>query len=64
MLGVELDATYGDPFDRSVARFIEVSRSGDRSRVFGAPDDALRTLIVALACERALEGGGTVVVAD
>jgi myo-inositol 2-dehydrogenase / D-chiro-inositol 1-dehydrogenase len=54
-----VDAVYGDPFDRSVARFLEVIRSGDKSRVFCAADDALRTLIVALACEQALAEGGT-----
>ena len=57
--GTQLDSEYGDPFDRSVARFVEVIRSGDRSRVFCTPDDALRTLIVALACERALSLDGT-----
>jgi myo-inositol 2-dehydrogenase / D-chiro-inositol 1-dehydrogenase len=60
--GRELDAAYADPFDRSVSRFLEVVRTGDRSRVFCTPDDALRTLIVALACERALADGGTVAV--
>jgi predicted dehydrogenase len=57
--GTQVDCEYGDPFDRSVARFVEVIRSGDRSRVFCTPDDALRTLIVALACERALSLDGT-----
>jgi predicted dehydrogenase len=60
--GSELSASYGDPFDRSVGRFLEVVRGGDRERVFCTPDDALRTLKVALACERALAEGGTVVV--
>lgn len=60
--GRELDAAYADPFDRSVSRFLEVARTGDRSLVFCTPDDALRTLIVALACERALADGGTVAV--
>jgi hypothetical protein len=45
-----------------VARFLEVADSGDRRRVFCTPDDALRTLAVALACERALADGGTVVI--
>jgi predicted dehydrogenase len=60
--GTQLDAEYGDPFDRSVRRFVEVIGSGDRSRVFCTPDDALRTLIVALACERALSTGGTILI--
>jgi predicted dehydrogenase len=58
--GVNLDASYGDPLDRSVARFLEAARSGDRKRVFCTPDDALSTLGVALACERALTHGGPV----
>jgi myo-inositol 2-dehydrogenase / D-chiro-inositol 1-dehydrogenase len=60
--GADLSASYGDPFDRSVGRFLEVVRTGDRERVFCTPDDALRTLEVALACERALAEGGTVTV--
>jgi myo-inositol 2-dehydrogenase / D-chiro-inositol 1-dehydrogenase len=58
--GRTLAARYGDPFDRSIARFLEVVRSGDRSRVFCAPDDAARTLAVALACERSLAQGRAV----
>jgi len=58
----ELSASYGDPFDRSVGRFFDVVRGGDRERVFCTPDDALRTLRVALACERALAEGATVAV--
>lgn len=58
--GVKLDASHGDPFDRSVARFLEVVRSGERGRVFCTPEDALHTLIVALACEEALASGATV----
>lgn len=55
--GTELDDAYADPFDRSVSRFLEAVQAGDRTRVFCSPADALRTLNVALACERALEGG-------
>ena len=58
--GVELDASYGDPFDRSIARFLEAARTGDRRWVVCTPEDALSTLVVALACERALTEGGTV----
>jgi predicted dehydrogenase len=60
--GAELDVEYGDPFDRSVCRFVELIRSGDRSRVFCTPEDALSTLTVALACERALSVGGTILI--
>lgn len=61
--GRKLQVAYGDPLGRSIDRFLEVVRSGDRSRVFCTPDDALRTLTVALACERALAGGGKALVA-
>ena len=37
--------------------FLEVVRSGDTSRIFCPPADAIRTLAVALACERAIETG-------
>ena len=55
--GRPLQGEYGDPLDRSIARFPEAARSGDRAAVFCRPADALRTLAVALACERALEHG-------
>ncbi|MDX6549170.1 MAG: myo-inositol 2-dehydrogenase / D-chiro-inositol 1-dehydrogenase [Gaiellales bacterium] len=58
----ELAASYDDPMMRSIDRFLEVARSGDSSRIFCRPDDALRTLAVALACERALETGQRVAV--
>jgi myo-inositol 2-dehydrogenase / D-chiro-inositol 1-dehydrogenase len=58
----ELAASYGDPMLRSINRFLEVARSGNSSRIFCRPDDALRTLAVALACERALETGQRVAV--
>jgi predicted dehydrogenase len=58
--GRALRAEYRDPFHRSVARFLEVAHSGDRSRIFCPPADALRTLAVALACELALESGARV----
>jgi predicted dehydrogenase len=57
-----LAAKYGDPMNRSIARFLEVVRSGDASRVFCPAHDAIRTLAVALACEQALEKGETVAV--
>jgi myo-inositol 2-dehydrogenase / D-chiro-inositol 1-dehydrogenase len=48
------------PFERSIARFREAARAGDKERVFCTPRDAARTLAVAHACERALESGETV----
>jgi myo-inositol 2-dehydrogenase / D-chiro-inositol 1-dehydrogenase len=57
-----LAGEYGDPFDRSIARFLEAARRGDRDGVFCPPADAKRTLAVALACERALEHGRVVTV--
>jgi myo-inositol 2-dehydrogenase/D-chiro-inositol 1-dehydrogenase len=58
----EVAGVYGDPMTRSIDRFLEVARSGERSRIFCRPDDALRTLAVALACERGLETGERVAV--
>jgi hypothetical protein len=46
--------------NRSFARFLEAARSGNGELVFCSPQDALRTLAVALACERALEDGGRI----
>lgn len=60
--GAQLQSASGDPFDRSIERFIEVVRSGDRERVFCKPSDALETLRVAVACERALADGGRIAV--
>lgn len=50
------------PFERSIARFLEALQTGDRSRVVCTPNDALRTLAVANACERALATGETIAV--
>lgn len=60
--GTPVYGTYRDPFERSVSRFLEVARSGERSRVFCAPEDAMRTLNVALACEQALTKGEAIAV--
>jgi myo-inositol 2-dehydrogenase / D-chiro-inositol 1-dehydrogenase len=60
----EVDLGYGDPFDRSIGRFLEVVRSGDRSSIFCPPEDALATLRVAVACEQALAEGGRVEVKE
>jgi predicted dehydrogenase len=51
------------PFERSIDRFLEAARAGDKSRVFCTPADAERTLAVARACEEALASGTTVAVA-
>jgi predicted dehydrogenase len=48
------------PFERTIDRFLEAARRGDRSRVFCTPRDAARTLAVATACEQALASGETV----
>ena len=55
--GRALRSEHGDPMGRSIARFLEAARAGDRDAVFCAPADARRTLAVALACERSLEQG-------
>jgi len=55
--GEPLEGEYADPMERSIGRFLEAARAGDRSLVFCTPADAARTLAVALACERALESG-------
>ncbi len=55
-----LAGDYGDPLERSIERFLAAARNGDRDGVFCRPADALRTLAVALACERALESGAVV----
>jgi myo-inositol 2-dehydrogenase / D-chiro-inositol 1-dehydrogenase len=55
--GRAIDAAFGDPMQRSIARFLDAARRGDRSLVACPPDDAARTLAVALTCERALADG-------
>ncbi|MCP9485293.1 MAG: Gfo/Idh/MocA family oxidoreductase [Gaiellaceae bacterium MAG52_C11] len=57
-------ASRQDPFERSVARFVETVLTRDPGAVFCSPVDALETLKVTLACERALETGETVVVRE
>jgi myo-inositol 2-dehydrogenase / D-chiro-inositol 1-dehydrogenase len=51
---------YGEPMRRSVARFLEATAAADPAAVFCTPADALHTLRVATACERALESGAVV----
>lgn len=55
-----LAGEFGEPMNRSIARFLEAARTGDADLVFCAPADALKTLAVALACEHALEDGGRI----
>ena len=55
--GKALSSEHGDPMGRSIGRFLDAVRAGDRDAVFCAPADARRTLAVALACERSLEQG-------
>ena len=53
-------AESSDPLTRSVTRFVEIARERDRGRAFSSPADALGTLEVALACDRALDECRTV----
>ena len=55
--GADVATERGEPMDRSIARFLDAVRAGDAGLVACRPDDARRTLAVALACERALETG-------
>jgi predicted dehydrogenase len=50
------------PLESSVNRFLEAVRAGDPTRVACPPSDALRTLAVVAACERALASGEQVAV--
>jgi predicted dehydrogenase len=50
------------PSDRTIERFVEAAAAGDRGAVFSTPREATLSLAVALACEQALAGGGTVAV--
>ena len=47
------------PLERSVARFLEAARDGEKARVFCTPSQAAGTLAVAVACEEALTSGAT-----
>jgi predicted dehydrogenase len=58
--GRPLAAEFSEPMNRSIARFLEAARTGNADLVFCSPDDALKTLTVALACEQALAEGGRV----
>jgi myo-inositol 2-dehydrogenase / D-chiro-inositol 1-dehydrogenase len=50
----------GTPFARSLTRFLDAVRAGDPGAVACTPADAMRTLRVALAGEKALATGATV----
>ena len=58
--GRDVGAEYGEPMHRSIAGFLDAVRAGDPARVYCTPADALQTLRVAHACERALETGSVV----
>lgn len=61
--GQQIEATTRQhPLERSVSRFVAAARQRNRNGVFCAPADAAGTLAVAIACEDALKGGGTVAV--
>jgi predicted dehydrogenase len=60
--GVALTGSYGDPMRRSVRRFLDLVRGERDAAPFCTPRDALGTLAVAVACERALAGGDRVTV--
>jgi myo-inositol 2-dehydrogenase / D-chiro-inositol 1-dehydrogenase len=59
-----VDVSSVDPFVRSVRRFLDAARHGDPSHVACTTGDALATLRVAAAAERALATGETVTVGD
>jgi predicted dehydrogenase len=59
-----VDIASIDPFARSVRRFLDAVRDSDPGQVACTPADALGTLRVAVACERALDTGEAVAVGD
>jgi predicted dehydrogenase len=58
-----VDDQYEDPFCRSIERFLAAAGKGEPDGVFCTPADALQTLRVVQACERALVSGVQVPVA-
>jgi myo-inositol 2-dehydrogenase/D-chiro-inositol 1-dehydrogenase len=58
--GRNVEEQGGDPVGRSIQRFLGAVASRDKDAVACTPQDALRTLRVAAACERALADGGEV----
>jgi myo-inositol 2-dehydrogenase / D-chiro-inositol 1-dehydrogenase len=61
--GSALSGSYGDPMRRSVRRFLDLARGERDVAPFCTPRDALGTLAVAIACERALVTADRVTVA-
>ncbi|HEX5194957.1 MAG TPA: Gfo/Idh/MocA family oxidoreductase [Solirubrobacteraceae bacterium] len=59
-----VEIASADPFAASVRRFVDAVRHGDRGLVACTTADALGTLRVAVACERALATSGVVAVGD
>jgi predicted dehydrogenase len=57
-----LDASAGDPMDRSIRQFLDAVAAGDATAVACDVGDALETLRVAAACETALREGREVAV--
>jgi len=53
----QVDEGGEDPMRLSIRRFLDAVAAHDRERVACTPDDALRTLRVAAACERSLAEG-------
>jgi len=61
--GRTVEAKTGQhPIARGVERFLTAARDGDATAVFCTPRDAAGTLAAVIACEEALETGGTVAV--
>jgi predicted dehydrogenase len=60
--GSALSGSYGDPMRRSVRRLKDLARGERDVEPFCTPRDALGTLAVAIACERALATGDRVTV--
>lgn len=58
--GRHLRAEHADPFRRSIERFLDAAAAGKPDGVFCTPRDALQTLKVVEACERALATGDRV----
>ena len=61
--GADVALQRGEPMDRSIARFLDAVATGDASKIACNPEDARKTLAVALACERALASGSRAAVA-
>jgi predicted dehydrogenase len=62
--GAAVTGSYGDSMRRSVRRFLDLARGERHLAPFCTPRDALGTLAVGIACERALACGERVPVPD